>query len=82
MDGYLSNRRKLQVLINVVSYETYQNDADLYDDDYIYGDILNKNILPVVIRADYNRDEVESEMHHPYSHITSGGYKNCRIPVD
>lgn len=23
------------------SYEIYQNDADLYDADYIYGDILN-----------------------------------------
>lgn len=64
------------------SYEIYQNDADLYDADYIYGDILNKDILPVVIRADYNRDEVESEIHHPYSHITLGGYKNCRIPAD
>lgn len=64
------------------SYEIYQNDADLYDADYIYGDILNKDILPVVIRADYNRDEIESEIHHPYSHITLGGYKNCRIPVD
>lgn len=64
------------------SYEIYQNDADLYDADYLYGDILNKDILPVVIRADYNRNEVESEVHHPYSHITLGGYKNCRIPVD
>ena len=64
------------------SYEIYQNDADLYDVDDIYGDILNKDILPVVIRADYNKEEVESEVHHPYSHITLGGYKNCRIPVD
>lgn len=64
------------------SYEIYQNDAELYDADYIYGDILNKDILPVVIRADYNKDEIESEIHHPYSHITLGGYKNCRIPVD
>ena len=64
------------------TYEIYQNDADLYDADYIYGDILNKDILPVVIRADYNKDEAESEVHHPYSHITLGGYKNCRIPVD
>lgn len=64
------------------SYEIYQNDADLYDADYIYGDILNKNVLPVIIRADYNYEEVKSEIHHPYSHITLGGYKNCRIPVD
>lgn len=64
------------------TFEIYQNDADLYDADYIYGDILNKNVLPVIIRADYNREEVESEIHHPYSHITLGGYRNCRIPVD
>ena len=64
------------------SYELYQNDPELYDVDYIYGDILNKSELPVIIRADYNRDPEESELHHPYSHITLGGYKNCRIPVD
>lgn len=64
------------------SYEIYQNDPELYDADYIYGDILNKSVLPVVIRADYNKDDIESDVHHPYSHITLGGYKNCRIPVD
>lgn len=64
------------------SYEIYQNDAELYDEDYIYGDILNKDVLPVVIRADYTRDETDSGIHHPYSHITLGGYKNCRIPAD
>ena len=55
------------------SYELYQNDPELYDVDYIYGDILNKSVLPVIIRADYNRDPEESELHHPYSHITLGG---------
>ena len=64
------------------SYEIYQNDAELYDSDFIYGDILNKAVLPVVIRADYNSELQESKVHHPYSHITLGGYKNCRIPVD
>lgn len=66
----------------ILAYELYQNDPELYDVDYIYGDILNKSVLPVIIRADYNRDPEESELHHPYSHITLGGYKNCRIPVD
>lgn len=55
----------------------------MYDEDDIYGDILNKSVLPpVIVRADYNRDMVESTSHHPYSHITLGEYKNCRIPVD
>lgn len=57
------------------SYELYQNDPELYDVDYIYGDILNKSVLPVIIRADYNRDPEESELHHPYSHITLGDIK-------
>lgn len=64
------------------SYEIYQNDAELYDADYLYGDILNKNVLPVIIRADYSNKDVDSKIHHPYSHITLGGYKNCRIPAD
>lgn len=64
------------------SYEIYQNDPELYDADFIYGDILNKSVLPVVIRADYERKDIESDVHHPYSHITLGGYKNCRIPVN
>lgn len=64
------------------SYENYQNDAELYDADYLYGDILNKDVLPVIIRADYSRKKVRSQIHHPYSHITLGDYKNCRIPAD
>ncbi len=64
------------------SFEIYQNDAELYDADYIYGDILNKEVLPVIIRADYNCENTAGKIHHPYSHITLGGYKNCRIPVD
>lgn len=38
--------------------------------------------MPVIVRIDYNRYEVESEIHHPYCHLTLGQYKNCRIPVD
>lgn len=64
------------------SYEIYQNNPELYDADYLYGDILNKNVLPVIIRADYNNEDLDSEIHHPYSHITLGGYKNCRIPAN
>lgn len=64
------------------SFEIYQNDADLYDADYIYGDILNKNVLPVIIRADYSDGETDSGVYHPYCHVTLGEYKNCRIPVD
>lgn len=57
------------------SYEIYQNDAELYDADYIYGDILNKSVLPVIIRADYSNEAVDSDIHHPYSHVTLGSIR-------
>lgn len=57
----------------------YARKSSIFQDNQL---ILNKSVLPVIIRADYNRDPEESELHHPYSHITLGGYKNCRIPVD
>jgi len=64
------------------SYELYQNNSELYDEDEIYGDILNKSVLPVIIRVDYNRKETPGDIHHPFAHITLGDYKNCRIPVN
>lgn len=64
------------------SYELYQNNVDLYDEDEIYGDILNKSVLPVIVRADYNKEEVVGAVHHPFVHVTLGDYKNCRIPVN
>ena len=70
------------VLVRISSSVALQSSSRRWSVDYIYGDILNKSVLPVIIRADYNRDPEESELHHPYSHITLGGYKNCRIPVD
>lgn len=63
-------------------YEIFQNDPSRYEEDFIYGDILNRSVLPVIIRADYNKGDVDSNVHHPYSHITLGEYKNCRIPVN
>lgn len=62
-------------------FEVYQNDPDRYLYDEIYGDIVNKQVLPVVVRIDYNKNMINSDIHHPYVHITLGGYKNCRIPA-
>lgn len=64
------------------SYEIYQNEVELYDEDELYGDIMNKSVLPVIIRADYNREENGGTLRHPYSHVTLGDYKNCRIPIN
>lgn len=63
------------------NFEEYQNAEDYYEEDSIYGDIIDKKVLPVIIRFDYCRELVESDIHHPYSHLTLGQYKNCRIPL-
>jgi len=64
-------------------FEEFQNNPDIYNNDEIYGDIVNKQVMPVIVRVDYNRIEEEnSEIHHPYCHLTLGQYKNCRIPIE
>lgn len=63
-------------------FEEYQNNPQIYCDDELYGDVVNKQVMPVIVRFDYNRDDVVSENHHPYTHLTLGQYKNCRVPVE
>jgi hypothetical protein len=62
--------------------EHFQNDPDLYVEDEIFADVVAKNIVPFPVRFDYSFDPGKFiEVHHPYSHLTLGQYKNCRIPV-
>lgn len=64
------------------SLEPFQNEPELYEDDEIYADILNKNVVPFPIRFDYSADiRKHVDVHHPKSHLTLGQYQNCRIPV-
>ncbi|MBU3105758.1 DUF2290 domain-containing protein [Clostridium gasigenes] len=63
-------------------FEEFQNNPDIYYNDEIYGDIVNRQVMPVIVRIDYNRKAIESNTHHPYCHLTLGQYKNCRIPVE
>jgi hypothetical protein len=60
--------------------ESFQNEPDLYEEDEIYADILEKNIMAVPIRFDYDPNSFK-EIDHPKSHLTLGQFKNCRIPV-
>jgi hypothetical protein len=62
--------------------EQFQNDPDLYLSDEIYADIIARSIVPFPIRFDFSNDIARfTEIDHPYSHLTLGQYKNCRIPV-
>lgn len=58
----------------------YQNNPEIYDNDVLYTDIIQKNLVTCPIRFDY--DKLKSQDYvHPASHVTFGQYKNCRIPV-
>jgi len=60
--------------------ESFQNEPELYEDDEIYADILEKNIVTFPIRFDFDPSNF-SEIDHPRTHATLGQYKNCRIPI-
>lgn len=58
----------------------YQSNEELYLEDEIYLDILEKQVVTVPLRFDYDEEEA-SPIEHPISHLTVGQYTNCRIPV-
>ena len=60
----------------------FQNNAEIYETDEIFADVIARNIVVFPIRFDFDgTDEVFREIHHPRSHLTLGQYQNCRIPV-
>lgn len=62
--------------------EKFQNEPEMYFDDEIFAEVLNKSVVPFPIRFDYDgREEKFKEIDHPKSHLTLGQYSNCRIPV-
>lgn len=61
--------------------EVFQNQPDIYQNDEIYADIIERKIVPFPIRFDYDKNVVASSHLHPHSHVTLGQYKHCRIPA-
>ena len=65
----------------------YQNDPNMLHEDNRYIDVLDKRIVPVPLRFDFDDSEneygekVAIPVEHPISHLTIGQYKNCRIPI-
>lgn len=58
----------------------YEDNPDIYTQDIVYGDIFEKCNVTFPLRFDYDSDEKRFIEHdHPYSHLTLGQYKNCRI---
>jgi len=62
--------------------EQFQNEPEIYLEEDIYAEVVAKNIVPFPVRFDFSDDARKFvNVHHPYSHLTLGQYKNCRIPV-
>jgi len=58
----------------------YQNNSEIYELDELYGDVVERNIVTVPLRFDFDPDSAV-DYDHPVSHLTIGQYRNCRIPV-
>ncbi|MGC4031697.1 MAG: DUF2290 domain-containing protein [Tepidisphaeraceae bacterium] len=62
--------------------QLFQNEPELYLLDEVYADAVSRSIVPFPVRFDYSNDAAKfRDVDHPYSHMTLGQYKNCRIPV-
>ena len=60
----------------------YQNHPEIYMQERMYADIVEKGVVTVPCRFDYDsRESISVEMAHPISHLTLGQYTACRIPV-
>jgi hypothetical protein len=60
----------------------FQNEPDLYMEEVIYADVVERKVVTVPLRFDFDgRENVFEELTHPKSHLTLGQYSRCRIPV-
>lgn len=60
----------------------YQNNPDIYTQERMYADVVEKGVVTVPCRFDYDsREGIAVEVPHPVSHLTLGQYTGCRIPV-
>lgn len=59
---------------------TVDEAPELYEQDELYGDIIDRRLVRFPIRFDYAPHQ-HADVVHPASHLTFGQYENCRIPV-
>jgi hypothetical protein len=58
----------------------YQNDPEVYEEDVLFAEVVDRNVVTVPIRFDFDPGS-SIDYDHPASHLTIGQYKNCRVPV-
>jgi hypothetical protein len=60
----------------------FQNNPELYMEERLYADVIDKRVVTVPLRFDYDgRPGVARPIDHPVSHLTLGQYSRCRIPT-
>jgi len=61
---------------------SFQENEEIYLEEVMFAEIVDKRVMIVPIRFDYDRREgVNRDIDHPISHFTLGQFENCRIPV-
>jgi hypothetical protein len=79
--GGAISRHRLAFLPSPTLLE-FQNNPDLYLEEHLYAEVVEKRVVTVPLRFDYDgRPEVFQALHHPRCHLTLGQYSRCRIPV-
>lgn len=59
---------------------SYQEDPDLYLRDELYGHVIDRRVVSVPFRFDFDgRAGVARDCLHPVSHLTLGQYPHCRV---
>ena len=60
--------------------KAFQQDPDIYLLDALYADVVDRRVVTVPVRFDYDiRPGVSQGLQHPSSHMTLGQYSECRI---
>jgi hypothetical protein len=59
---------------------TVDEAPELYEQDALYGDIIDRRLVRFPIRFDF-APEQHADLVHPACHMTLGQYESCRIPV-
>lgn len=57
--------------------EVFQNEPELYMQDELYLEFLDKRIVTVPLRFDFDSGDAFIPVEHPMSHLTLGQYENC-----